>query len=369
VVGVIPDGSVNGGAPEPNQWVQTLMPRGWRPPLHRCRHELQKVVKCCLSSQRGLHHVALPLSTRRLTVDEETRAKFDRDGFVKIDCLLPPSTVEALLSRYDALFAGDFPTGCYPDEWHWREGISKPDAFREIVNAWKCDPVVASVVLSADIGRATSEMMGWAGARVGQDDILWKPPGGSEVAFHTDAAYISDQFCPRDNNSVTVWIALDDADEETGVVEYAPGSHRWPRASATGAAVESTFHASDDYLSALREAAQLAGVEPCPAPVRLPVPSGSVVFHHQDVWHGSARNSSATRPRRALGVHMVRYDVEWRASPPPDYIYGRYKRPGDRYPDETAFPITYRDDGRTTTPLFEPLVACLDSDGASDLCK
>lgn len=30
--------------------------------------------------------------------------------------------------------------------------------------------------------------------------------------------YISQNFRPLENNSVTVWIALDDADEETGVV-------------------------------------------------------------------------------------------------------------------------------------------------------
>ena len=30
--------------------------------------------------------------------------------------------------------------------------------------------------------------------------------------------YISENFRPLENNSVTVWIALDDADEETGVV-------------------------------------------------------------------------------------------------------------------------------------------------------
>ena len=29
--------------------------------------------------------------------------------------------------------------GIYPDEWHWREGISKPEKFREIVNAWPLD--------------------------------------------------------------------------------------------------------------------------------------------------------------------------------------------------------------------------------------
>ena len=56
---------------------------------------------------------------------------------------------------------------------------------------------------------------------------------------------------------------------------------------------------------------------------------------------------------------MVRHDVEWRAGPPPDYIYGRYKRPGETHPDETSFPVTWRVDGGDITPLFEPLAACV----------
>ena len=39
-------------------------------------------------------------------------------------------------------------------------------------------------------------------------------PGAGGVGYHQDSAYISDQFEPRDENSVTVWIALDDADQE-----------------------------------------------------------------------------------------------------------------------------------------------------------
>ena len=96
---------------------------------------------------------------------------------------------------------------------------------------WKSDDSVASVALDAAIGKRAAELMGWRGARLAQDDVLWKPPGAQGVSYHTDGKYISDNFVPRDDNSVTVWIAFDDADEATGVVEYARGSHRWPRAT------------------------------------------------------------------------------------------------------------------------------------------
>ncbi|CAE7695967.1 unnamed protein product [Symbiodinium sp. CCMP2592] len=52
----------------------------------------------------------------------------------------------------------------YPDEWHWREGISKPDKFREIVNAWKSSPLVAAAALSARTAQLAAELMGsWTG--------------------------------------------------------------------------------------------------------------------------------------------------------------------------------------------------------------
>ena len=73
----------------------------------------------------------------------------------------------------------------------------------------------------------------------------------------------------------------------------------------------------------------------------VPVPAGAAIFHHQDVWHGSEVNRSATQHRRALGVHLLRADCAFRAAPPPDYIYGRYYR-GVRGPDEHFFPVVYR---------------------------
>ena len=58
----------------------------------------------------------------------EERELFWREGFVVRRGVLSRADAAALASHYEALFSGAFPTGTYPDEWHWRAGISLPDA-------------------------------------------------------------------------------------------------------------------------------------------------------------------------------------------------------------------------------------------------
>lgn len=99
-------------------------------------------------------------------------------------------------------------------------------------NVWKSDRLVASIILQESLGKLVAQIMDWPSVRIAQDDLIWKPPcistidNNSVVGFHQDSAYISSQFEPCENNSVTVWMALDDTDEETGCVQYAVGSHK-----------------------------------------------------------------------------------------------------------------------------------------------
>lgn len=107
--------------------------------------------------------------------------------------------------------------------------MSRDDVTREMCNTWKSDRLIASIVLSETLGKMVAEITGWSSVRIAQDDLIWKPPSqpNTMIGFHQDGVYISDQFVLRENNSVTVWMALDDVTEEMGCVEYAVGSHRW----------------------------------------------------------------------------------------------------------------------------------------------
>ena len=279
---------------------------------------------------------------------DNLREEFQQNGFVRI----PPSvfcldkdTLLQMRDEFDKLFAGQYDTGIYPDEIHWREGISRENATKEICNGWKANRAVANIVCSQELGKLACQIMGWNCSRIGQDDVLDKPPNSNPVGFHLDGAYISDNFVPRNDNSLTLWIALDDADEENGALQYAPGSHLWLQATASDVS-ESSFHVCDkeDHLTSLRKAALTAGLDPTRAVdsvETVSVPAGEMVVHHQQVWHGSGPNRSSSRCRRALVAHLINGEVIWRIDPRPHYIYGRYYIRGETVPREDFFPVTY----------------------------
>jgi len=287
----------------------------------------------------------LRTSTRSFTThfskfspSEEQVKKFHSDGFLIVPHFISKQLADRLIERVDPLFHGQFETGHFPDEWHWRKGISFPDVTREICNAWKSDLTIASVVLSSQIGKVICSLTNWSGARIAQDDIWAKPPGGGKpIEYHTDTSYIP-------WNEVTCWIALDDVSSATGTLEYVKGSHRWTKYK--NKRNSSTFHSSTNYKSSLIQAAQEEGIDPNRLDeliVKVEVPAGGCSFHNGNIWHGSNINTSSTW-RRSIGIHLIPSDSSFEGKNV-GYIYGRYKQFESDKMDETFFPIVYSKNG------------------------
>lgn len=317
-----------------------------------------------------------------------------KTGYTLTPRVLPCALIAKFHALLPALFGGAFPTGAYPDEWHYRPGMSKENITREMCNAWKSHPLVAGVVLNEALGRRVCSLMGWSSCRVGQDDVIWKRPhqesqvgeGESKIGFHQDSAYISSNFVPYHDNSCTVWIALDHSSSANGGVSYADGSNTWPGIHLdphTGARVMPghsdsvpdsdmsvpvsdddgpqalTFMSTDPYLSPLEQ--HIARFPAC-APLSLTTPivaAGHALVHHQDTWHGSAPNTSAT-DRRAIAIHFLRGDIKFaprvRTTAPwghATYIYGRYRRFESDDLDQSFFPLTYSDCGQRSVWIDE----------------
>lgn len=265
--------------------------------------------------------------------------RFRRDGFLILDRFLDPATVERAAARFEPLFRGEFATGLQPDEWNWQEGRDPPDRTRQICNGWKSDRTVASVVLAEAVGHACARLMGWGGARIAQDNVIWKPPGAKPLGFHQDDSY-GRWFVP--SGYCTCWMALDATSAAGGTIEYARGSHRWEVAPPIR-----RFHAPDDHREDFREAAARAGQEPEIVPVE--VPAGGAAFHHGRTWHGSDRNR-ADRPRRSLVSHCIAAGARFHPTEV-SHVYGRYRRVGDEAMDESFFPVLWTEDGRRTAWL------------------
>jgi hypothetical protein len=141
-------------------------------------------------------------------------------------------------------------------------------------------------VLKQEIGRICATLGGWPGARIGQDNVIWKPPGAKPLGYHQDDSYVG-WVVP--SGYVTVWMALDDTSATGGTLEYVRGSHRWGKFPPIR-----QFHAPDDYREALQEAAASVGQEVDIAYVEAPSGDG------RSSRIASPRIAVSIRPRSAL---------------------------------------------------------------------
>lgn len=266
-------------------------------------------------------------------LDDATFAAFQRDGFVIIRNLLNDDEIAAARTRFEPLFRGQFETGLYPDEWNWQEGRDPADRTRQICNGWKSDRTVARIVLAPRVGELCARLGAWPGARLGQDNVLWKPPGAKSLGFHQDDSYCH-WVVP--SGFMTCWMTLDDTAAAGGTIEYARGSHLWPLSPPVG-----KFHAPDDHQATVRHAAAAAGQALEIVPIE--VSAGDAVIHHGRTWHGSGPNLEA-RPRRSLVAHCLSSEARFHPTEI-SYIYSRYRRWQDLEMDESYFPILWRRDG------------------------
>ena len=75
------------------------------------------------------------------------------------------------------------------------------------------------------LGRIAGTLAGVDGIRIWHDQALFKPPFGNPTAWHLDNPYWS--FSSR--QSISIWIALEDATYQNGCMYYVPGTHKTAR--------------------------------------------------------------------------------------------------------------------------------------------
>lgn len=130
----------------------------------------------------------------------------------------------------------------------------------------------ARQVVAALLGGNESQLRsGWR--------IFCKPAYGSKTPWHQDAIYR-----PPPHRSVSVWMPLDPATDETSCLHYLGGSH-------LGEVRPHQLH--DDHMVAQE-------IDPSPA-VACPIAAGEAIVHHCRTLHCAGPNRTAY-PRRSLVI-------------------------------------------------------------------
>jgi ectoine hydroxylase-related dioxygenase (phytanoyl-CoA dioxygenase family) len=211
---------------------------------------------------------------------DEQIQQYQQNGFLAIESFLDASelqkwrevTDEAVRQRLEA---GGL-TNKNADDYY-------SQVFTQCIRLADTHAGMCELMFDSRLGEIAGTLAGVEGVRIWHDQALIKPPYGNPTAWHLDNPYWS--FSSRD--SISIWVALDDATLANGCMWYLPGTHklaRWDNASI-GQNMRDIFKFYPEWES----------IEA----VAVPVPAGSAVFHNGLTAHGAGANMTP-RPRRAM---------------------------------------------------------------------
>jgi hypothetical protein len=205
-------------------------------------------------------------SGRRLRAEHV--AQFNRAGFVQPFDVFGPAEIARIRAYFDRLMsemgdAGGYGINCYQ---------------ARMAGIWDIatDPRILDHVEDL-IG---PDIVCWASA------ILSKAPGDARrVPWHQDASFW--KLSPA--RTVTVWLAIDDADAGNAAMRFIPGSHDRGALETSAMGADSVFHKG------------IADAERLSAPVTNALRAGQISLHADMLVHGSEPNLS---DRRRCGLTL-----------------------------------------------------------------
>jgi phytanoyl-CoA hydroxylase len=218
-------------------------------------------------------------------MDKETiQEQFDRDGYVCLKQFLSADEVVEAREHLDR-----FIRECVPDmppEFVFYEDKSDKTTLKQMQNLHTQDPYFESLLTNSKAQELAEIVL--KGAVVPQNlEYFNKVPGGLPTPAHQDGYYFMLEPC----EAVTLWLALDEVDEENGCVHYARGSH-------LDGMLEHGRTTTLGFSQGISDGERFVGA---PEDIAMHAQPGDLLGHHALTVHWASGNDSATRTRKALG--------------------------------------------------------------------
>ena len=209
---------------------------------------------------------------------------YETDGFVVIRKFLSPELLGSLKDNLDR-YSRDVVPGL-PDGDAFYDDRSRPETLKQL-NRIQQDPFFAEY-LRHPLWKMAAETLLGEPAWVHGAEWFNKPPNTQHpTPPHQDNYY----FCLKPPQVLTMWLALDDVDEENGCLRYIKGSHRQGLRPHNRTRTLGFSQGISDYDETDRTR-------------EIPVPAnpGDVLIHHGNTIHRADANRSTTRHRRSFGM-------------------------------------------------------------------
>ena len=233
---------------------------------------------------------------------EEALAVFERDGFVAFKNFLTAQEVAEVQATLRQLI--DERISTLPRTQVFYEQIGQKDSLKQIQGLFDHDPLFHQLMFGGRFEQVAEVLLN--GAVVGKNmQYFNKPPSiGKATPPHQDGYYFMLKPC----EAVTMWLALDDVDEENGCVRYVCGSHKRGMRP----------HGRTQTLGFSQGVTDYGTAEDMADEVAFPAQPGDLLIHNAMTIHRADGNRSETRARQALGLiyysHRAQIDEEAHAA-------------------------------------------------------
>lgn len=214
------------------------------------------------------------------------RETYQRDGYVVIRGFLDKDEVAALNQALQNVIREKIPS--MPANHVVYEDATNKDTLKLMQDLHLYDPYFSNVLFKSKFEKIAEALMG--DAAIGKTVEYFNKPAkiGKPTPVHQDGYY----FMLQPPEAITMWLALEDVDEENGCVRYVKGSHLKPMRAHGRTKTAGFSQAIVDYGNADDMANEVA----------VPARPGDLLIHHAMTIHRADGNTSTTRSRRALGL-------------------------------------------------------------------
>lgn len=239
---------------------------------------------------------------------EEARLAYERDGAAVLRGVLSADWIERIARATDRIL--DRRSGT---------DINKPGDGRFFAGffPWLEDSDFSALVRESPLGELAGRLMGAREVRFFYDQLLVKEPGSSKrTPWHQDLPY----WPVTGSDIISIWVPMDVATPENGVVTYVKGSHLWnaffPQEKWNEGDGANGGEGDSDNIEA-PNGASIADIRDHPERYEFlswNLAPGDVLIHHPLTVHGAPGNLSSASRRRAVATRWFGDDVRWMGS-------------------------------------------------------
>ena len=228
----------------------------------------------------------MPAEHHSKNPSSQIKAAFDKHGYVILREFLPPDEVAQVRNELNRYIQDVIPN--IPPDHAFYEEKNDLSTLKQLPHMQDNDAYFKDLIFGNNAYRRLAELL-LEGGVVGRNlQLLRKPPAiGQPTPPHQDGYYFMIEPC----EGITMWLALDEANEENGCLRYVRGSHKkglrpHSRTQTLGFSQGITNYGTDyDQKNEIAHTAQ----------------PGDLLVHHALTVHRADGNNSATHPRTALG--------------------------------------------------------------------